>query len=103
MDLQDSTKGKKFQGSRRFHRTPFNILEVDVQISNIPMEKISRFFGNISKYAEQHFFNLKITCDAFILIQNNVTGQLFLQTLSGDTIEWYGSLLPNSITNWDVL
>jgi hypothetical protein len=67
------------------------------------MEKKFTFFGNISEDAEHHLFNFKITCPDFNLTEDNVTCQLFLQNLHGDALEWYGSLLPNSIISWDVL
>jgi len=53
--------------------------------------------------AEKHLFNFKSTCHDFNLTEDNVTCILFLQTLRGNDLKWYISLIPNSITNWDVL
>jgi hypothetical protein len=103
MDLQDSTKGTSSQRRRRLHRGPLNLPEVDFQMPNIPMEKFSTFFGNTSEDAEQHLFRFKCTCDVFNLTEDNVTCRLFLQTLLGNALEWFHSLLPGTITSWDVL
>jgi hypothetical protein len=85
------------------HRIPLNLPEVDFQMPDIPIEKFSTFFGNTSEDAEKHLFRFKSTCDVFNLIEDNVTCRLFLQTLCGDALEWYNSLLPGTITSWDVL
>jgi hypothetical protein len=47
--------------------------EVDFQMPDIPIEKISTFFGNTSEDAEQHLFNFKSTCDVFNISEDNVT------------------------------
>jgi hypothetical protein len=70
---------------------------------DIPIENFSTFFGNTSEDAEKHLFKFKSTCDVFNLTEDNVTCRLFLQTLRGDALEWYYSLLPWTITSWDVL
>jgi hypothetical protein len=70
---------------------------------DIPIEKISTFFGNTLEDGEKHLFRFKITCDVFNLIEYNVTCRLFLQTVCGYALEWYHSLLPGTITNWDML
>ena len=103
MDLQDSTKGRNTQRRRQFHNTPLNLLEVDFQMPNIPIEIYYRFFGDPSEDAEKHLINLKGTCYDFNLTKDNVACRLFLQTLREDSLEWYSSLMTNSITSWDVL
>jgi hypothetical protein len=70
---------------------------------NIPIEIFSTFFGDASEDAEKHLINFKGTCYDFNLTEDNVTCRLFLQTLREDALEWYSSLMPNSITSWDVL
>ena len=70
---------------------------------NIPIEFFSTFFGDSSEDVEQDLNNFKGTCYDFNLIEDNVTCRLFLQTLWGNALEWYSSLIPNSITSWDVL
>ena len=72
-------------------------------MSNIPIEIFSAFFGDASEDAEKHLINFKGTCYDFNLTGDNVTCILFLQTLQEDVLEWYSSLIPNSITSWDVL
>jgi hypothetical protein len=47
--------------------------------------------------------NFKVKCYDFNLTENNVACILFLQSLRGNALEWYSSLIPNSITSWDVL
>jgi hypothetical protein len=81
MALQDSTNGRNTQKRRRFHNTPLNLLEVDFQIPNIPIEIFSTFFGDASKDAKQHLINFKGTRYDFNLTEDNVTCILFLQTL----------------------
>jgi hypothetical protein len=103
MALQDSTKGRNTQRRRRFYNTPLNLPEVDFQMPNIPIEIFSTFFGDASEDVEQHLINFKGTCYDFNLTEDNVTCRLFLQTLREDALEWYSSLMPNSITSWDVL
>jgi hypothetical protein len=103
MALQDSTKGINTQRRRRFHNTPLNLPEIDFQMPNIPIEIFSTFFGDASEDAEKHLINFKGTCYDFNLTEDNVTCRLFLQTLQEDALEWYSSLMPNSITSWDVL
>jgi hypothetical protein len=66
---------------------------------NISMKTFSTFFGDTSEDAEQHLFNFKSICHDFNLTEDNVTCRLFLQTLQGDALEWYISLIPNSITS----
>jgi hypothetical protein len=70
---------------------------------NIPIEIFSTFFGDGSEDAEKHLTNFKGTCYDFNLTKDNVTCILFLQILREDALEWYSSLIPNSITRWDVL
>jgi hypothetical protein len=48
-------------------------------------------------------FKFKITCDVFNISEDNVTCRLFAQTLHGNACEWFFSLLPGTITSWDVL
>jgi hypothetical protein len=67
------------------------------------LKVFSTFFGDASEDAEKHLFNFKSTCHDFNLTEDNVTCRLFLQTLRGNALEWYSSLIPNSITSWDVL
>ena len=67
------------------------------------MEKFSTFFGNTSKDVEQHLFRFQCACQIFNLTKDNVTCRLFLQTLHGNALEWYSSLPPGTITNWDML
>jgi hypothetical protein len=103
MALQESTKGRNTQRRRRFHNRPLNLPEIYFQMPNIPIEIYSTFFGDASKDAEQHLIDLKGTCYDFNLTEDNVTCRLFLQTLREDALEWYSSLLCNSITSWGVL
>jgi hypothetical protein len=70
---------------------------------NIPIEIFSTFFGDASEDAEQHLINFKGTCYDFNLTEDNVTCILFLQTLREDSLEWYISVMPNSITSSNVL
>jgi hypothetical protein len=70
---------------------------------DISIKMFSTFFGNALEDAKQYLFNFKSTYHDFNLIEDNVTCILFLQTLRGNPLEWYSSLLPNSITSWDVL
>ena len=70
---------------------------------NISIEIFSTFFGDASEDAEKRLFNFKSTCHDFDLPEDNVTCRLFLQTPRGNSLEWYSSLIPNSIINWDVL
>ena len=69
---------------------------------NIPIE-IFYILWDASEDAEKHLINFKVTCYDFNLTEDNVTCILFLQTLQEDALEWYGSLISNSITSWDVL
>jgi hypothetical protein len=69
---------------------------------DIPIEKISTFFGNTLEDEKHHFFKFKITCDVLNLTEHNVTFRLFLQSLCGDAFEWYYLFLPGTITNWDL-
>jgi hypothetical protein len=103
MDFQDVVKGKYTQIRRQLHRSPLNLLEVDFQMPNISIEIFSTFFGNTSKDAKQQLFKFKSTCHVFNLTEDNVTCRLFLQTVCGDTLEWFYSLLPRTITSWVVL
>jgi hypothetical protein len=61
------------------------------------------FFGDTSEDEEKNLFKFKSICHDFKFTEENVTCILFLQTLRGDALEWYSSLLPNSITSWDGL
>jgi hypothetical protein len=103
MDLQDSRKGKVIQRRRQLHKIPLNLPEVDFHMPDIPIEKIYTFFGNTSKDVEKHLFRFKITCDVFNINEAIVTCQLFFKKLCGDALEWYNSLLPETIASWDVL
>jgi hypothetical protein len=102
LGLQDSVKQRIVQRRRRFHRTPLNLPEVDFQMPDISIEKFSTFFGNTLEDAK-HMFNFKSICHDYNLTEDNVTCRLFLQTLCGDVLQWYGLLLPNTIISWDVL
>jgi hypothetical protein len=102
MVLQDLEKGRNTQ-RRKFHNTTLNLPEVDFQMLEISIDFFSTFFGDASENVEKHLFNFKSTCHDFNLTEDNVICRLFLQTLRGNSIEWYSSLIPNSITNWDVL
>jgi hypothetical protein len=103
MAFQDGMKGRYTQRRRRLHKRPLNLPKVDFQMPNISIENFSTFFGNTLEDAKQHFFKFKSTYDVFNLTEDNVTCQLFLQTLLGDALEWFHSLLPGTITSWDVL
>jgi hypothetical protein len=103
MALQDLAKGRNTQRKRRFYKTSLNLPEVDFQMLEISIELFSTFFGDASENVEQRSFKFKITCHDFNIIKDNVTCRLFLQTLRGNALEWYSSLIPNSITSWDVL
>jgi hypothetical protein len=70
---------------------------------NIPIEIFSTLFGDASEDEEKHLINFKGTCYDFKLTEESVTYRLFLQTLREYALEWYNSLMPNSITSWDVL
>jgi hypothetical protein len=102
MAFQDSIKGRNTQ-RRRFHNTPLNLPEIDFQMANIAIEFFSTFFGDASEDVKQHLINFKGTCYDSNLTKDNVTCRLFLQTLREDALEWYSSLMSNSITSWDVL
>ena len=65
MDLHDATKGRGTQRRRRINRFPLNLLEINFQMPNIPMEKISTFFGNTLEDAEQHLFRFQCACEIF--------------------------------------
>ena len=67
------------------------------------MENFPILFGNIDEDAEQHLFKILCACDVFNLSKENITCQLFAQTLHGNAHEWFYSLLPGIITSWDVL
>ena len=99
MALQDSSKERNNQRRRWFHNTPLNIPEIDFQMPNISNKFFSTFFGDASEDAEKHLINFKGTCYDFNLNEDNFTCILFLQTLRGNSLEWYSSLLPNYITN----
>jgi hypothetical protein len=103
MDLQDATKSRSSQRRRRLHRGPLNLPEENFQMPNISMEKFSTFFGNTLEDAKKHLFRFQCACEIFNLAKDNVTCRLFLQTLRGNALEWYSSLLPGTITSWDVL
>jgi hypothetical protein len=45
MSLKDVAKGRSTQRRRRINRFPLNLLEINFQMPNIPMEKFSTFFG----------------------------------------------------------
>jgi hypothetical protein len=64
---------------------------------DIPIERFSTFFGNTSEDVYQHLFRFKITCDFFNFTEDNVTCQLFSQTLHGNAHEWFYSLLPGPL------
>jgi hypothetical protein len=70
---------------------------------DISIEIFSTFFRDSLEDAKQHLFNFKSTCHAFNLTEDNVTCRLFLQSLRGNALQWYNSLIPNSITSLDVL
>ena len=70
---------------------------------NIPVEIFSTFFGDVSEDAEKHLINFKGTCYDFNIFEDNVTCILLLQNLQENALEWYSSLIPNSVTSWDVL
>jgi hypothetical protein len=53
--------------------------------------------------AEKHLFRFQCACEIFNLTKDNVTCRLFLQTLCGNALEWYSSLLPGTITSWEIL
>jgi hypothetical protein len=104
MYFQDATNGISTQIRKRLHRSPLNLPEVYFQMLDISIEKFPTFFGNTSKDAEQHLFKFKSTCEyVFNLTENNVTCRLFAQTLHGIAREWFFSLLPGTITSWNVL
>jgi hypothetical protein len=103
MDLQDLEKGIIIQRKSQLHRIPLNMPEVYFHMHDIPIENNSTFFVNIYKDAEQQLFRFRSTCDFFNFIEDNVTCRLFLQTLCGNVLEWYNSLLFGTITCWDVL
>jgi hypothetical protein len=77
--------------------------QVDFHMLDFPIESFSTFFGNTLEDAEKYFFSFKITCEVFNLNEDNVTCQLFLQDLCGNALEWFYSLFPGNITNWDLL
>jgi hypothetical protein len=103
MYLKDLAKDINTQRRRKFHNTPLNIPEIDFQTPNISIEDFSTFFRDASEDVEQHLINFKGTCYDFNITEDNVTCRLFLQTLQEDSLEWYSSLMPKSITSWDVL
>jgi hypothetical protein len=103
MDFQDAEKRRGTQRRKWLHRIPLNMQEVDYQMPNISIEKFPTFFGNTSEDAEQHLFKFKSTCDVFNISEDNITCRLFAQTLHGNAREWFFSLLPGTITSWDVL
>jgi hypothetical protein len=103
MDFQYVEKGRDTQRRRQLHIIPLNLPEVDFQMPNISIEKISTFFGNTSKDVKQHLFKFKITCDVFNLTEKKITCRLFLQNMQGNALEWFYSLLPGTITTWDML
>jgi hypothetical protein len=103
MDLKDATKRRSAQKRRRLHRDPFNLLEENFQMSKISMEKFSTFIGNILEDAKKHLFRFQCACEIFNLTKYNVTCRLFFQTLRGNALEWYSSLLKGTITSWEIL
>ena len=103
MVSRDASKGTTSQRRRRLHRSPLNLPEENFQMPNISMEKISTFFGNDLEDADKHLFRFQCACEIFNLTKDNVTCILFLQTLCGNSLEWYSSLLPGTITSWDIL
>jgi len=100
MTLQDATKSISSQ--RKKHSNPFNLLKAKFQMRDIYIEKFSTF-GNILEDAEQHLFKFKCTCEIFDIYEDNFICILFAQTLCGNALEWFFSLLLGTITSWDVL
>jgi hypothetical protein len=96
-------KGEGIQRKKRLHRSPLSLQGEVHPLPDISMEKFPTFCGNVSEYAEKHLIKFESACEIFNVAQNDVACRLFILNLKEDVNEWFYSMLPETITSWDVL
>jgi hypothetical protein len=72
-------------------------------LPDIAMDKFPMFFRNTLEDAEKYLINFDSSCEIYNVAQNDVVCWLFILTLKENVSEWFYSLLPGTITRWDVL
>lgn len=61
------------------------------------------FFGNALEDAEKHLIKFDSVCEICNMDENDVACCLFILTLKENASEWFYSLLPGTITSWNLL
>jgi len=96
-------KGEGIQRKKRLHKIPLSSQGEVHPFPDISMGKFPTACRNVSKYAKKHLIKFDSAFEIFNVAQNDVAFQLFILTLKEDVSEWFYSLLPETITSWDVL
>jgi hypothetical protein len=67
------------------------------------MKKFPVFFENTSEDENKHLGKFDSACDFYNVVEYDVACQFLILTLRGNSSEQFYSLVPETMTSWDVL